>query len=74
MHIEDQIRGLNLSEELEPRTHQQFVGDTILMGPFSVQEAHGIKRGLDTFLEANGLEINKGKSQVYFFNTSKVIR
>ena len=43
------------------------------MGPSSVQEGIGIKKGLDTFLEASGLDINKGKSQVYFFNTSKVM-
>ena len=36
MHIEDQMRGLNLSEELEPKTLQQFVDDTMLMGPSTV--------------------------------------
>ena len=44
----------------------------MLMGPSTVQEAHGLKEGLDTFLEASGLEINKDKSQVYFFNTLKI--
>ena len=44
------------------------------MGPFTVQESYGIKKGIDTFLEASGMEINKEKSQVYFFNTPKITR
>ena len=72
MFHEDHIRGLNLSEELEPQTHQQCVDDTMLMGPYTIQEARGINKGLYTFLETNGLEINREKSQVYFFNTLKI--
>ena len=34
----------------------------MLMGPSKVQDARGIKEGLETFLEASGLEINKVKS------------
>ena len=34
----------------------------MLMGLSMVQEARGIKEGLDTFLEASELEINKVKS------------
>ena len=74
LRMENKIKGLTLSEELEPQTHQQFVDDTMLMGPSMVQEARGIKEGLDTFMEAIGLEINKTKSQVYFFNTSKIMK
>ena len=44
------------------------------MGTSTVKEARGIKEGMDTFLEASGLEINKTKSQVYFFNTPKITR
>ena len=56
---------------MDPQTHQQFVDDNMLMGPSSVQEARGIKDYLNTFLEASGLEINKEKSQTYFFNTPR---
>ena len=46
----------------------------MLMGPSLVQDARGIKDSLNTFLEASGLEINKEKSQTYFFNTSKITK
>ena len=57
---------------MDPQTHQQFVDDNMLMGPSLVQEARGIKYSLNTFLEASGLEINKEKSQTYFFNTLEI--
>ena len=72
MQRNNQIRGLTLSNGMDLQTHQWFIDDNMLMGPSSVQEARGIKKGLDTFLEANGVEINKEKSQVYFCNTLKV--
>ena len=62
MHRDDQIRGLNLSEELEARNHQQFVDDTMCMGQSTIQEDRGIKSEINTFLEANGLEIKREKS------------
>ena len=74
LQMENKIKGLTITEELEPQTHQQFVDDTMLMGMSTVKEAHGIKEGLDTFMEAIGLEINKTKSQVYFFNTLKIAK
>ena len=46
----------------------------MLMGPSTVKESYHLKRGINTFLEATGLEINKEKSQVYFFNTPKITR
>ena len=57
---------------MESQTHQQFVDDSILMGTSTVKEARGIKEGMDKFLEASGLEINKTKSQVYFFNIKRM--
>ena len=36
----------------------------MLMGPSTIEEAHGLKEGLDTLLEASGIEINNDKSQV----------
>ena len=74
MQTTGQIRGLKISDHLAAQTHQQFVDDNMLMGPSSVREARGIKQGLDLFLTASGLDINKEKSQVYFFNTSKVTK
>ena len=59
---------------MDPQTHQQFVDDNMLVGPSSVQEARGIKDCLNTFLEASGLEINKEKSQTYFFNTPRITK
>ena len=52
-----------------PQAHQQFMDDTMLMGMASVREAKAIKNMMDTFKQASGLEINKGKSQLFFFNT-----
>ena len=65
---------MSLNEGMSPHTYQQFVDETMLTGPSSVEEAKGIKQELDTFLEANGLEINKDKSQVYVFHTPKITR
>jgi len=62
MQSTGQIMGLKLSDHMAAQTHQQFVDDNMLMGPSSVREARGIKQGLDLFLKASGLEINKEKS------------
>ena len=74
MQNSGQIKGLNLCENQPAQTHQQFVDDNMLMGPSSVQEARGINKGLDLFLMGSGLEINKEKSRVFFFNTSRVAK
>ena len=68
------IEGLQLCPGAEVQTHQQFVDDTMLMGRSTIKEAEMLKRCLNLFLKASGLEINKEKSQVYFFNTAKRIR
>ena len=52
-----------------PQTHQQFVDDMMLMGVSSVREARERKQTLETFKQASGLDINKEKSQLFFFNT-----
>ena len=41
----------------------------MLMGMSSVREARAIKKSLEEFKQASGLDINKGKSQLFFFNT-----
>ena len=72
--VENKICGLSLTEGMDPQTHQQFVDDNMPMGPSSVHEAKGNKDCLNTFLEASGLEINKEKSQTYFFNTPRITK
>ena len=59
---------------MDPQTHQQFLDDNMLMGPSSFHEAMGIKEFLNIFLQSSGLEINKEKSQTYFFNTPKITK
>ena len=71
---ENKLRGICLHADVEPKTHQQFVDDMMLMGPSTIQEARGLKEGSDIFLEASGLKINKDESQVYFFNTPKITK
>ena len=44
----------------------------MLMGISSVREAQAIKETLDTFKQASDLEVNKEKSQIYFFNTPPI--
>ena len=70
----NKIHGLSLTDGMDPQTHQHFVEDNMLIGPSSVHEARGIKGCLNTFLEASGLEINKEKSQTYFFSTSRITK
>ena len=70
----DKIQGLSLTDGMDPQTHQQFIDENMLMGPYSVQEPRGIKDCLNTFLESSGLEINKEKYQTYFFNTPKITK
>ena len=41
----------------------------MLMGVLSVQEARAIKNMLESFKRASGLEVNKDKSQIFYFNT-----
>ena len=74
LRLENKIKGLSIIKEMECQNRQHFVDDTVLRGLSRVQEARGIKYGLDTFLEASGLEINKVKSQVYFFNNPKIMK
>lgn len=64
-----EIRGICPHEEMTPQTHQQFVDDTMLMGVDLVREAKAIKNMMDTFKQASGRQINKGKSHLFFFNT-----
>ena len=57
--------GLRPHEGMQVQTHQQFVDDTMLMGLASIREAKAIKCTLEAFKRASGLEVNKGKSQIF---------
>lgn len=50
-------------------THQQFFDDNMLFSYPSVQEARQLNSLLTDFSDASGANINKSKSQVFFFNT-----
>jgi hypothetical protein len=45
------------------------VDETLMMGSPTVQEALTILSIINTFCEASGMDINKDKSQIFFFNT-----
>jgi hypothetical protein len=65
----NRLAGLPLHDISPPISHSQFVDDTLLMGSPIVREANSIQEILQTFSDASGLECNKDKSQIFFFNT-----
>ena len=46
----------------------------MLMGVSSVREARAIKDTLEAYKRASGLEVNKDKLQIYYFNTPPITR
>jgi hypothetical protein len=63
------LTGLPLHGISPPISHNQFVDDTLLMGNPTVREANYLLEILQTFSDASGLDCNKDKSQIFFFNT-----
>jgi hypothetical protein len=63
------LTGLPLHGISPPISHSQFVDDTLLMGTPTACEANSLLSILQTFSEASGLDCNKDKSQIFFFNT-----
>ena len=57
---------------MDPHTHQQFVDDTMLMGVSSIREARAIKDTLESYKRASGLEVDKDRSKIYYFNTPSI--
>jgi len=57
-----------------PITHQQFVDDIMLFCEVSLKEVKRVKKILDLFMEASGMEINKEKSCTFIFNTPDLIK
>jgi len=69
-HVRDNnIQGLKISNSDIKLSHLQFVDDNMLMGKSSIQEAKAFNDIITTFGEASGMEINKIKSNIFFFNT-----
>lgn len=56
---ERKIKGLRLWGNNMPITHQQFVDDITLFCEVSLREVRRMKKILDMFVEASGMEINK---------------
>jgi hypothetical protein len=63
------LEGLSLHDISPPISHSQFVDDTLLMGTPTVKEENSILQILQTFSDASGLDCNKNKSLIFFFNT-----
>eukprot|EP00253_Pinus_taeda_P011982 PITA_11982 len=70
----NRIKGLKIWGNNLPLTHQQFVDDIMLFGEPTVREVRQLRRILDLFTEASGLEINKDKSCIFIFNTIDQIK
>jgi hypothetical protein len=71
---ENRLKGLPLHGIHPPISHSQFVDDSLLMGTPTVREANAILDILQTFADASGLECNKEKSQIFFFNSPPPIQ
>eukprot|EP00253_Pinus_taeda_P019258 PITA_19258 len=68
------VRGIQLSDNGQALTHQQFVNDTMLQGIPTVKEALTYKQILKDFTKASGLEFNLSKSKIFFLNTHIAIQ
>lgn len=64
------IKGLQLIENGQALTHQQFVDDTMLQGIPKAKEASAYKYILDALSQASGMEVNLCKSKILFFDTN----
>jgi len=71
---ERRIKGLRLWGNNLPITHHQFVDDIMLFCEVSIKEVREVKRILDLFMEASGMEINKEKSCTFIFNTPDSVK
>eukprot|EP00253_Pinus_taeda_P032627 PITA_32627 len=68
------IQGLQISENGQALTHQQFVDDTMLQGIPTVKEALAYKQILKDFASTSGMEVNLSKLKIFFFNTHITIQ
>eukprot|EP00253_Pinus_taeda_P022226 PITA_22226 len=72
--VTSKIQGLQLSENGQVLTHQQFVDDTMLQRIPTVKEALAYKQILNDFAIATGMEVNLSRSKKNFFNTHIAIQ
>jgi hypothetical protein len=66
---DNSLVGLPLHGMNPPISHSQFVDDTLMLSSPTICEALHILCILQTFCAASGMDINKEKSQLFFFNT-----
>lgn len=71
---EKRIKGLKPWGNNLAITHQQFVDDIMLFGEVTIKEVRMIKKVLDIFMKASGMEVNKEKSCTFIFNTTEAIK
>ncbi|XP_059064119.1 uncharacterized protein LOC131856371 [Cryptomeria japonica] len=69
---EGSFQGLRPSSSNLVCSHQQFVGDTILLGSSTIREEITLKNALNLYSKASGQLINWNKSSLFFFNTLEV--
>lgn len=63
------LKGLSLWGEELTITHQQFVDDVMLYSQANLKEVKKLLEILEEFTNASGIEINKDKIEIFFFNT-----
>ena len=66
--LESSIKGINISNNSNPETHQQFVDDALLYGEASIEEANILNSSLINYTKVSSQDINSGKSEIFFFN------
>lgn len=68
---EKTIKGIRITSDLDPTTHQQFVDDTMLYGQSTIEEEDAYKTILIQYTSASSQEINLEKLEIVFFNTNQ---
>lgn len=71
---DNNIQGLQLWGTRTTVTHQQFVDDIMIYCKATLREVKRIKKILEIFMEATGMEVNKDKSRTFFFNIVEPIQ
>lgn len=67
---EQEIMGINIARGVKSINHALFADDTLLLGAASVVLANRFKEVVDDYCADSGSKLNKGKCQVYCWNTS----
>lgn len=67
-----EFKGLRLWGDDLTITHQQFVDDVMMYSQANLEEAKKLGEILTKFTKASGTEVNKEKTEIFFFNTPRV--